>query len=466
MNRSIYRNARLLIASLVASFVFALPALGYQNEMGGPPPEIRSHIDAFVKALNSGSFDAWEKMAQEHFSPGELKRHSAEARKEIFNNLRRDFGTVSVGQVEGPDLPIRLHIKGSSGASGIIELGLEPDARSRIDSIGLKMGGGGEGKTHPPIEPPPVNGKMSNEQLSSVLDGYFGKLAASAMFSGNVLVAKDGKAIYEKSYGFVDRANAIPNNSGTCFNLGSINKTFTKTAIEQLISRGKLSLTDTVGKLLPDYPQEMTRSATVEQLLQHSGGAADFFGEEFSRAAKDRFRSNADYYKFVSNLKPLFAPGSRKQYCNGCYIVLGAIVERVSGMPYEKYVEENIFKPAGMPTAGPLQSDGITPNVAIGYTQMDGDRQLRSNVLKHGASGSAAGGGYATARDLLQYAEALRHGSIPDVGASNGIGIAGGAPGINSFMEQKGPWTVIVLTNFDPPVGEETGSSLARALSR
>jgi hypothetical protein len=113
-----------------------------------------------------------------------------------------------------------------------------------------------------------------------------------------------------------------------------------------------------------------------------------------------------------------------------------------------------------------LQSDGITPNVAIGYTQMDGDRQLRSNVLKHGASGSAAGGGYATARDLLQYAEALRHGSIPDVGASNGIGIAGGAPGINSFMEQKGPWTVIVLTNFDPPVGEETGSSLARALSR
>ena len=71
-------------------------------------------------------------------------------------------------------------------------------------------------------------------------------------------MAKDGKTVYEKSYGFADRANKLPNNSATRFNLGSINKTFTKAAIQQLIARGKLSLTDTIGKLLPDYPQEMT----------------------------------------------------------------------------------------------------------------------------------------------------------------------------------------------------------------
>ena len=440
MTRSVCRYAFLLATSLV----FALLVFGQD----GPPPEIRGHIEALVKALNSGSSDAWEKMAQEHFSPGELKRQSAEARKQVFENLRRDFGAISLGEVEGPDEPLQLHIKGSNGASGVIELKLEQTAPNRIDSMGVRIGGGDNDKSHPRVALPPVKGNMSNEQLASALDPYFATLVANDEFSGNVLVAKDGKPVYEKSYGFADRANKIPNTSATRFNLGSINKTFTKTAIQQLIARGKLSLTDTVGKLLPDYPQEMTRAATVDQLLHHTAGVADFFGEEFSRMSKEHFRSNADYYKFVSSLKPLFAPGARNQYCNGCFIVLGAIIERVSGIPYEKYAEENIFKPAGMTASGPLQTDAIISDVAMGYTQRAVDGQLRSNVLMRGASGSAAGGGYATVDDMLAYAEALRLGRIPDVAPMNGLGIAGGAPGINSVLEQNGPWTVIVLTNL------------------
>jgi D-alanyl-D-alanine carboxypeptidase len=461
MNGSVLRYALLFASSLA----LALLASGEQV-VTGPPPEIRGHIDAFVKALNSGSSDQWEKMAQEHFSPGELKRHSVEERKRIFDDLRRDFGTISVGMVEGPDEPLRVHIKGSTGASGVIELKLEPDAPYKIDTLGVKIGGSGDEKSQLTIEPPPIHGGMSNEELTSALDKYLSRAAANDVFSGTVLVAKDGKTVYERSYGFADRANKAPNNSATRFNLGSINKTFTQAAIQQLIARGKVSLTDTVGKLLPDYPQETTRAATVDQLLHHSAGVADFFGEEFTRTAKDQFRSNADYYKFVSGLKPLFAPGARRQYCNGCYIVLGAIIERVSGISYEQYVEENIFKPADMTATGPLQSDGINPNVAIGYTKRTGDGGLRSNVLMHGASGCAAGGGYATAFDLLSYAEALRHGRIPDVPSSKDIGIAGGAPGINSVLEQNDAWSVIVLSNLDPPAGEDIGRSLARALSR
>jgi len=129
-------------------------------------------------------------------------------------------------------------------------------------------------------------------------------------------------------------------------------------------------------------------------------------------------------------------------------------------------VEENIFKPARMTATGPLQADGINPDVATGYTQQTGDGHLRSNVLMHGASGCAAGGGYATAVDLLSYAEAFRNGHIPDVAASKDVGIAGGAPGINSVLEQNGPWTVIVLSNLDPPAGEDIGRSLVQALSR
>src|SRR6202035_2348577 len=429
MNRSIGQYTLFLAFSLM----FALIARGQQVVIGGPPLEIRNDIDALVKAANSGSSEEWEKMAQEHFSPSELKSHSVEERKQVFDNLRRDFGAISVGFVEGPDEPLRLHIKGSTGASGIIEFSLEHDAPYRI--LAVKIGGSGHNKLNSNVDPPPVNGNMPNEQLARALDTYFGKLAANDVFSGNVLVAKDGKTLFQGSYGFADRANKVANVSATRFNVGSINKTF-------------------------------TRAATVDQLLHHSAGAADFFGEQFSATAKDRFRSNADYYKFVSNLKPLFAPGTRRQYCNGCYIVLGAIIERVSGTPYEQYVQENIFKPAGMTATGPLQSDGINPDVAIGYTQKAGDGRLQGNVLMQGASGCAAGGGYATAADLLSYADALRHGRIPDVAPAKDLGIAGGAPGINSFLEQNGPWTVIVLSNLDPPAAEDVGRSLARALSQ
>ena len=98
---------------------------------------------------------------------------------------------------------------------------------------------------------------------------------------------------------------------------------FTRTAIAQLIGQNKLALTDTVGKLLPDYPNEQTRAATVEQLLTMRGGIADFFGPAFDAAPKSQFTSNADYFRLVANQPPLFAPGAREQYCNGCYIVLG-----------------------------------------------------------------------------------------------------------------------------------------------
>lgn len=460
------RSVRQYTLLLVCGIMFALNAFGRQVVTDGPPPEIRNHIAALVKAENSGSSDEWEKMAQEHFSPASLKRHTAEERKQAFDALRRDFGTISLGLVEGPDEPLRLHIKGSTGASGVIELTLDLDAGYRINDVGVKIGGAESEKPQASGDPPLVNGSMASDELARVLDTYFGKLVANEVFSGNVLVAKDGKGVYQRSFGFADRANKVPNDSATRFNIGSINKTFTQVAIQQLVARGKLSLTDTVGKLLPDYPQEMTRAATVDQLLHHTAGVADFFGEQFSATAKDRFRSNADYYKFVSSLKPLFAPGARRQYCNGCYIVLGAIIERVSGIPYEQYVQENIFKPAGMTLTGWLQADGLNRNVATGYTQQTSDKRLRSNVLMHGASGCAAGGGYSTVADLLAYAVALRDGRIRDVVPVKEVGIGGGAPGINAVLEQNGLWTVIVLSNLDPPAAENVGRPLARALSQ
>ena len=453
---------------LLLFFGMALLANGQVRVVGGPPPEIRDHLDSLVKAYNSGNADEWEKFTQAHFAREALAKRTPEQRKQSFAQLRNEFGaTIAITRVEreGPDAPLEVSLKTASGKPSSLEIELEPEAPYRIRALNVQSRTRAGQPEASQVPVPPVNSHMSKEEMSRALDDYFQKLTKDDVFSGTVLVARDGEPVFQKAYGFADRSNQVPNSVTTRFNLGSINKRFTQTAIQQLITRGKLSLTDTVGKLLPDYPQELTRTATVDQLLNHTAGVADFFGPEFSAAAKDRFRSNADYYKLVSSEKPLFAPGSRNQYCNGCYIVLGAIIERVSGMPYEKFVEENIFKPAGMTSTGAFESDAILPNLAMGYTRRVGNGQLRSSIHLHGATGSAAGGGYSTVADLLAFTQALKNGRIPDVTPTReGYAIAGGAPGTNAIVEQGSSWTVIVLTNLDPRVGEDAGMSISRAL--
>jgi CubicO group peptidase (beta-lactamase class C family) len=458
--------------------VLLVCALARVSGQQGPPPEIREHVKAFLAAYNSGSADQWEKMAQEHFAPAALSSHSTADRKQLFDRMRGDFGqAITVDRVlrNAPDAPLELHAKGSTGFEAIIRLDLEPSAPFRIAGISVEMGGPAEQGSQVPQ--PDISGAMTDAELSRALDAYLTKLAADDVFSGVALVAKHGKTLFEKAYGYADRANKVPNTATTRFNLGSINKAFTKTAISQLVAQGKLSYSDPLGKLIPDYPQIETRAATVQQLLEHRAGIADFFGDAFAATAKTQFRSNEDYYKFVSGKKPLFAPGERNQYCNGCYITLGAIVQRVSGEVYEAYVAEHVFGPAGMTGAGYPQTDAIEPGVAMGYTRRSavGAGELRSNVYTRGAAGSAAGGGYAMARDLLAFDNAIRGARLLDAGASarflgGGIeapfGIAGGAPGINAVLESDGLWTVVVLTNLDPPTGEQIGASIKRALTR
>ncbi|BCS30875.1 hypothetical protein TBR22_A00750 [Luteitalea sp. TBR-22] len=454
------------LAKLLA-FLVMVGALGHTAlaRQGGPRPEVRAHIDAFVSALN-GTADQWERMATAHFAPSLLEARPAQERRAMHDRLRADFGTISVGAVtrDGPDAPLRLAVTGSKGQKGVIELTLESAAPFRIAGIGIDVGRAADrGGDLPPV---PINGKMTNGELARALDAYLARLTAADVFSGVALVARSGEPVFHRAYGLADRSNAIPNTTRTRFNLGSINKIFTQTAIEQLIAQGRITRGTTLGSVLQDHPQEVTRAATIDQLLEHTAGVPDFFGEEFGNTPKARFRSNADYYQFVASRPPLFAPGARNQYCNGCYITLGQVIAKVSGRSYEDYVTEHIFRVAGMTGAGMLQSDAIVPDVAQGYTRRDGP--LRSNVFMRGASGSAAGGGYATAADLLAFDTAMKAGKLLDPARVAtfyaGRGIAGGAPGTNAVMESGPIWTVIVLTNLDPDAGESIGVAISAAL--
>ena len=424
-----------------------------------PPPEVRALFDALVAAVNGGSADGWEAFAQERFVPELLKQQSRDDRARLYQQIVDRFGTIAIAGAmrEGPDAPLRLNIKGAK-ASGVIVLEMDDASPRRIIDLRLDE----SAAVAADRASVPIDASMTSDEIDRRLDAHFTKLTTDDQFSGVALVAKNGVPVFFKAYGLADREKKIANTIRTRFNLGSVNKAFTQVAIRQLADAGKLAYTDTLGKFFPDYPQAASRSATIEQLLTMRGGLADFFGDAFSQAPKSQFASNADYFRFVSSRPPLFAPGERNQYCNGCYIALGEIIAKASGMTYEEYVARHIFARAEMTSTGYPRSDRPQPDIAQGYTRQGGE--LRNNLAMHGVAGSAAGGGYSTALDLLTYVKALQAGKFP--GANTEPAIAGGAPGINALMEKRGEWVVIVLANLDPPAATRPGIAIADALTR
>lgn len=441
-----------------------------------PDARVREHIETLVGALSSGSPDTFEAMARQHFAPALLAARSADERSQMVRRVHADFGELTVERIES-DSPgeVSVRVKGSKGGTLRLRLTLEPSAPFRIARLGIQAG---DDDDRGGLPPPPISGAMSADVLARELDRYLADLAARSEFAGVVLVAKDGKAVLERGYGEADRERHTPMSPDLRFNIASIGKAFTKVAIGQLVQQGTLSLSDTIGTKLPGYPNAQSRTATVDQLLHHTGGIADFFGARFDATPKDQFQSNADYYRLVSSQPPLFAPGARNEYCNGCYVVLGEIVARVSGVPYEQYVTEHIFKPAGMTGAGFVGYGD--PHVAPGYTrQGSANGTLVSNVAMHGRHGSAAGGAYARAVDLLAFDNAVREGRLLDARmtgwyfeaapitngrATGAIGIAGGAPGTNAVLESDGTWTIIVVGNLDPPNAMRVAAAIGRGV--
>lgn len=289
-------------------------------------------------------------------------------------------------------------------------------------------------------------------------------LAKAQQFSGVVLIAQNGAPVVERAYGMADREAGRPNDIETAFNIGSINKLFTAIAMRQLAAAGKLNLDSSLGKAWPDYPNRDARRVTIRQLLEHKSGiGGDIFAAPTGRTRHD-LRTLADFLPLFVNEPLRFEPGARQEYSNAGFIVLGLLVERLSGERYTDYVRRHIYEPAGMTRTGHWPVDSLPSNTAIGYVQGAERRenaQWVRNTDRLPGRGSSAGGGYSTAHDLLRLLNALRAGKIASGGPS-GIGIAGGAPGLNAIMEgdMPGGYDVIVMANLDPPAATQMGRAI------
>ncbi|HEX9106534.1 MAG TPA: serine hydrolase domain-containing protein, partial [Longimicrobiales bacterium] len=270
---------------------------------------------------------------------------------------------------------------------------------------------------------------------------------------------RNGAPVFQRAYGDADRAAHRPNRIDTGFNLGSINKVFTATAIRQLAAQGKLDLDSTLAKYWPDYPNaEVARRVTIRQILQmRSGIQGDIFASPPGGTRHD-VRDNKDYLPLFVKEPLEFEPGTQQKYSNAGFVVLGLLVERLSGESYYDYVRRHIYEPAGMRRTAAFPVDSLPPNTAMGYTRADssGDpvpgASLRPNAATLPGRGSSAGGGYSTAQDLLRFLAALRAHRIPG-GPPPGLGVAGGAPGLNSTLDGDlpGGYDLVVMANMDPP---------------
>ena len=274
--------------------------------------------------------------------------------------------------------------------------------------------------------------RMTDSEIATQLEALIEKAAVEDSFSGAVLVAKDGKAIFQSAVGFANKETKLQNKTTTRFNLGSINKSFTSVAVAQLAQQGKLAYTDTIAKLLPDYPNKaVAEKVTIHQLLTHTSGLGDYLTRDLAQAKTLR-----DLLPLFVNQPLLFEPGQKVQYSNSGYVVLGLIIEKLSGRSYYDYVKENIFKPAGMTRTDSFERDQKVDDLAVGYTSMGPPSQQTvpqpgprvPNTATLAGKGSSAGGGYSTVEDMLKFANALNANKLLTPEFTEIVFTGGGAP--------------------------------------
>ena len=437
------------------------------------PDDIRGQrVSAFVALVNSTDDQSLREFVSKEMAP--KPDLTIEERVNRFRKLRENVGPATLRRVlEVGREEINFLLETKKGEWLRVRLALDPDSQNQIAGLEMNLTDAAAMQSNAAPQ-----AKISESDLGQTIQSYLSGLNKADEFSGVVLVAKNGTPVFSGAYGLASKEFDVPNRVDTKFNLGSLNKLFTTLAIGQLVDAGKLSFDDPIAKYLPDYPnRQAAEKVTIKHLLTMSSGIGDFFGEKYEGIAKDRLRTLADFLPLFAGEPLGFEPGTKRRYSNGGFIVLGLIIEKASGENYFDYVRDHIFKVAGMENTGHYEADVVTPNLASGYSLRlaPGSGSRRNNIFSRPLRGSSAGGGYSTVEDLLKFANALDSkklaipaslsAQVPDIpggGLANGVGAAGGAPGINAEFDTKvaGDYTIVVLSNYDPPAAEKVGKQV------
>ncbi|MDQ4087591.1 MAG: beta-lactamase family protein [Pseudomonadota bacterium] len=435
----------------------------------------------------AGRFASTFLTAYNSADPAQLERYNA-----LYGRSTPPQAWIDTHGMTGRFTPVRIRASGPNEMTVLLapELGdafwesrvrIDPNDPMKVLEAALR-----------PVDRPPEFAipRLARAELHRAMEQKLAQDVAADRFAGTMMVSRHGQVIYQSASGLADREARVPVTMDTRFRIGSANKMFTAIGILQLVERGRIALDAPVGTYLTDYPnRDFAGTVTIRQLLSHTGGAGDIFTPEYE-AQRLQVRTLADYVRLFGNRAPDTSEQGRNAYANYGFVLLGRIIEVVSGQDYYSYVEDNIFRPAGMTATGSLPESESVPNRSRGYTRSQG--RLVDNADTLPWRGSAAGGGYTTAADMIRFGEALRSGRLlsremleqatspqrPDgwygfgfwlggQGPTRNWGHGGGAPGMNAafrvFPELDA--VVVALANLDPLAADNQSDFYANRMA-
>lgn len=442
-------------------------------------------LKAFLRILRGGDQAGLQRYIERSFDPEALRTVPAGERADRLARLYVDSGgfritrhvdaapdrEVAAAKARHTRLPYCLTL-----TSRIV------DERERItDFAAVEM----------PLPASPVTATPEPREVARTLTKFMDRLARADAFSGVFLVAKDGQPFVRKAYGRADLANT-PVTLDTRFNIASIGKMVTAVLIGQLVDQGRLSYDDKVGKFLPDYPDEDVREKVmVRHLLTHTSGLGDkseFTASPLWPSARSRLNTLDDYIPLITGHPLENEPGTRYSYSNAGFVLLGKIIEKVSGRDFYDIAAANVFVPAGMRNSfygewskHPKVAHGLTNFVFEGTDYVFRLGPKRDAGGDGATRGGAHGGASVTADDLLNFMTAVRTAKLTsaetarllttpqespragdtknslgfEIMSQNGhtiIGHNGGDIGVSAFVYHFNDtgYTAVVLSNYDP----------------
>ena len=418
--------------------------------------------------LTTGTRSDVKKYVEANFG-GEMLKVPMDRHLGFFSSMHdnsRGYDIIGVQDAKPNSATLLVKSK-LTGEYDALFVAVEDKSPYKIAGIGMRK----------PLPPAATTKKLTEKEIGLEMDAFVKKLADADVFSGAVLLAKDGVPVYKAAFGTANKDFNAPNKIDTKFNLGSMNKMFTAIAIAQLAERGKLSFDDPLSKFIPDFPDaESAQKIKLKNLLSHTAGLGGYFTKRYQDMSRANLRTIGDMMALAKqDEKLLFEPGTQWRYSNTGMLVLGKVIEVVSGQSYYDYVRDNIYKPAGMTNTDCYELDKVNSNLAVGYDKQysDAGTTFTNNIFEHVMRGGPQGGGFSTVEDLLRFERALRSNKLvgaqfvtmlttakPELNSPNygfgfqadadSFGHSGGFIGINSnlSMYRNSGWTAIVMSNY------------------
>lgn len=413
MNLSI-RSTLFVSQFLAAIFAFTV-AIASSSASAGPvsttlPDTVAGEIGGRVIAhINADTPESIQQWAPTILSASVDAESRAAFLKQLAFAVRESGGIDFVdARTQGPPGMLVVTIKGRrTGQRVAVVLLPDPEQPGKLAMVDMV-----------PLDDPALYADWpktatSYAEIARLTEAALDILVRTNDFSGCVTVTDGAKMIFDECRGTAERRFNVPVDRETKFHIASMNKMFTAVAIAQLVEAGKMSWDDTLALRVPEYSdQAAAKEITVWQLLHHTSGLGDFLVPELFEN-REKFVEPADYLGLIARQPKVSEPGAEWSYSNAGYMLLGRIIENVSGESYFDYIQRHVFTPAGMAASGFDRLDDVVPQLAVGYYREGAFSDAwKSDWLKVPYRGSPAGGGYSTNADLLRFSEALRSGKL------------------------------------------------------